>query len=129
MNIYLNIDFPQDLTVVEMLQQKSIPCFCRVAKDFEIIFQSPLPESVGVVQGWDSALLEERAVAGGGGRYTHYAFAMITLEKFQANVYKINDLSLFYTSFGWCPILINGEYAPPGNFWDNDEEDVGFNKR
>lgn len=128
MSIYLNIDFPHNLTVIELLQQKNIPCLCRVAKDFEIVFQAPLPEAVGVVHGWDRTLLEERAVAGGGGRYTHCAFATITMEKVQAGMYQIHDLALFYTGFGWCPVLVDGEYAPPGNFWDKEDDDRHFKK-
>ena len=95
-----------------------------MGKDFEVLFQHPLPEAIGVVLGWDRKLLEERAVAGGGGRYTHYEFGMITLVEDQPNVYRIIDLAFFYTSFGWCQILANGEYSAPGKFWDDDDEDT-----
>lgn len=124
MTMYLHINFPENLRTSDMVTKKNIPCLCRVAKEFEIVFQSPLQEGIGVVQGWSRELLEERAVAGGGGRYTHYALAIVTIEEISKGIYKIIDLALFYTSFGWCQILANGEYAPPGKYWDDDEEDT-----
>lgn len=118
----LHIEFPDDLTSADLLRQKNIPCLCKVSKEFEVVVEGPLPKASGIVSGWDRSLLEERAVAGGGGQYTHYCFGMITLQKIEPSVYKIVDLSFFQEPFGWCPILINGEYGPPGDFWDDEEE-------
>jgi hypothetical protein len=100
----LHINFPKNLVTASMVTQKNIPCICRVSSQFEILFLAPLPEAIGVVEGWDRTLLEERALAGGGGRYTHYENGIITLDQ----------------------ILTNAEYSPPGCFWDNDvEDDIG----
>ncbi|WP_202419860.1 hypothetical protein [Pseudoduganella guangdongensis] len=33
------------------------------------------------------------------------------------------DLAMFNTTFGWCQVLENGEYSPPGKFHDDDEDD------
>ncbi|RIJ08330.1 hypothetical protein DXT77_21425 [Pseudomonas sp. 91RF] len=114
----LNIDFPDNLITDELLVRKRIPCFCKVSTDFEISFSVTVPESSGLVFGWDREELERRAVAGGGGRYTHFSNGLITLEGVGKGVYKIIDLEMFDTSFGWCAVLLNGEYAPPGDFWD-----------
>ena len=78
----------------------------------------------GIGHCWKSGLSR-----GGGGLYTHSAFAMITLGEVQSGVYRIHDLAMFYTGFGWCPVLVNGEYAPPGDFWDGDEDDIGLHCR
>ncbi|MDP1979221.1 hypothetical protein [Undibacterium sp.] len=122
--MHLKIEMPKNLVAEELVLQKNIPCYCRIAREFEIIFQSPLPEARGLVLEWDRKLLEERALAGGGGDYTHAANGMISIEEVGTNLYKIHDLAFFYTEFGWCQILLNGEYATPGKFWDDDEEDT-----
>ena len=124
MSITLNIEFEKNLLTEELVLQKKIPCLCRVSKDFEIVFKDPLPEAVGVVHGWDRAMLEQRAMAGAGGKYTHYGYGLLTLKSIKENVYEITDLDFFSTGFGWCQILIDSEYGPPGNFWDDDEEDT-----
>ncbi|MGN2436276.1 hypothetical protein [Pseudomonas syringae] len=116
----LKIDFPKSMITDELLGQKRIPCFCKVSKEFEISFSDTVPESSGVVSGWDRRELELRAVAGAGGRYTHFANGLITLQKIDEDVYKIIDLEMFYRSYGWCPVLRGGEYAPPGDFWDEE---------
>lgn len=116
----LHIELPQNFVAEEMARQRDIPCLCRVATDFELLFQEPLPVAAGLVTGWDSNLLNDRAMAGAGGEHTHYSFAMVTLEKMTQNVFKIMDLSFFNRSVGWCPILMNGEYGPPGDFWDEE---------
>ncbi|WP_426170630.1 hypothetical protein [Pseudoduganella sp. R-34] len=123
MSLYLQIDLPKNLSSEEVTRQKNIPCLCKVAEEFEIEFLDPLPGSTGVVQGWDWKLLHERVISGIGGLYTHYTFGMVTLEIAQPGIYKIIDLAMFDTSFGWCPVLENGEYGPPGKFYD--EDDIG----
>lgn len=116
----LNISFPDDMRTDQLLMQQRIPCLCKIAKAFEISFSDTVPESSGTVFDWDRKELEARAVAGGGGRYTHYANALITLMKIAPNTYEIIHLEMFYTLYGWCTIVEDGEYAPPGDFWDEE---------
>lgn len=104
----------------ELLKQERIPCFCRVSSEFEILFSDTIPESLGTVSDWDRRELELRAVAGAGGGYTHFSNGLITLQKVDENVYRILDLEMFYRSYGWCVVLRDGEYAPPGDFWDEE---------
>lgn len=116
----LKIYFPADLRTEDLLQQKKIPCLCKISKEFEVVFSDTVPHSSGVVAEWDRKELELRAVAGGGGKYTHYANSLITLKSVGDNLYEIIDLQMFYTSFGWCEVLKEGKYAPPGDFWDEE---------
>ncbi|POA56494.1 MULTISPECIES: hypothetical protein [unclassified Pseudomonas] len=116
----LSIEFPSDMRTEQLLRQVRIPCLCRISSKFEVSFSDTVPISYGVVLEWDRKELELRAVAGGGGQYTHYANSLITLREIKANLYKIIDLEMFYTDFGWCVVLKDGEYAPPGNFWDEE---------
>ncbi len=116
----LNIDFPNNMITDELLMQERIPCFCKISTDFEISFSDTVPESSGLVSAWDRRELELRAIAGAGGRYTPFANGLITLRKVGEGVYKILDLEMFYKSYGWCAVLREGEYAPPGDFWDEE---------
>lgn len=116
----LNIDFPNNRITDELLMQERIPCFCKISTDFEISFSDTVPESSGLVSAWDRRELELRAIAGAGGRYTHFANGLITLRKVGEGVYKILDLEMFCTGYGWCAVLRGGEYAPPGDFWDEE---------
>jgi hypothetical protein len=118
----LNINFPDDLNTKMLLGQSKIPCFCMVGESFEIRFDSPLPEACGFVSEWDRHKLEERAPAGGGGKYTYYQPALISLKEIDGGKYQVIDLELFCESVGWCPIINQSEYAPPGSFWDDDIE-------
>ena len=116
----LNIEFPRNMITEELLNQKNIPCFCKVSGDFQISFQEPLPEVAGKVSEWDRIKLEERALAGAGGEYTHYTNGMITLKEIGLTQYQIIDLSFFCRSYGWCTIIENGIYATPKDFWDEE---------
>ncbi|MDK1397490.1 hypothetical protein [Pseudomonas protegens] len=116
----LRIEFPEDLRTEQLLRQVRIPCLCKISENFEICFSDTVPESSGIVLEWDRKELESRAVAGGGGQYTHYANSLITLKDVGSGVYQIIDLDMFYTRFGWCEVLKNGEYASPGDFWDEE---------
>lgn len=60
--------------------------------------------------------MELRAVAGAGGRYTHFANGLITLHKINEGVYKVFDLGMFYRSYGWCAVLRGGEMRLPEIF-------------
>lgn len=116
----LNIDFPDNMITDDLLKQQRIPCFCKVSTQFEIFFSDTFPESSGVVSDWDRREFELRAIAGAGGHYTHFANGLITLNKVGDGVFEIVDFEIFYRTFGWCAVLRNGNYAPPGNFWDEE---------
>ncbi|MCO3324626.1 hypothetical protein [Pseudomonas aeruginosa] len=116
----LRIEFPKDIRTGYLLRQERIPCLCKVSKEFEIYFSDTIPESSGVVLEWNRKELELRAISGGGGRYTHYGNGLITLKDVGADTYQIIDLEIFYARFGWCVVLKDGEYAPPGDFWDEE---------
>ncbi len=99
------------------------PAFARSQRSsrFPSRIQSPNhPESSGIVSGWNREELERRAIAGAGGQYTHYANSLITLSKMSEGLYQIIDLEMFYRSFGWCIVFRDGQYAPAGNFWDDE---------
>lgn len=114
--MYLKIDFPENLLVQVLLEQKNIPCFCSIDRVFHIGFQDPLPDVCGVVEEWDQKIIDERAPAGAGGRCTHFCFGTVSLEKVEDKVYRILDLSFFNRSVGWCPIVENAVLLPPGTW-------------
>jgi hypothetical protein len=116
----LNICFPENMRTEQLLEQERIPCFCKISKEFEISFSDVVSKASGFVSEWDRRELELRAIAGGGGQYTHYANSLITLRMIEPNVYRIVELEMFYASFGWCVVLKDGEYAPLGDFWDEE---------
>lgn len=116
----LKIDFPDNLITDDLLRQVRIPCFCKVAAEFEILFSDTVPNSSGMVSEWDRKELELRAISGAGGQYTHYANGLITLKKIDESTFEIVDLEMFYRSYGWCVILREGAYVPPGSFWDEE---------
>lgn len=116
----LKIEFPDNLITGDLLRQVRIPCFCKVSKEFNISFSNTVPESSGTVLEWDRKELELRAVGGAGGQYTHYANSLITLRRESENIFQIVDLEMFYRSYGWCVVLRDGVYAPPGDFWDEE---------
>lgn len=122
----LKIQLPDNLVVQGLLVQKNIPCFCRVrGTSFELLFQGPLPQAVGVVEGWTHKVIDDRAPAGAGGEYTHYCFGMVTLKKAEENVFDIVDLSFFESTIGWCPILEKGELCAVRQ-WNTPEEELEF---
>ena len=77
----LSIKFPENLLTHSLLEQRLIPCICKIATEFEIEFLDPLPEAAGTVLEWDRAELEKRAIGGVGGQYSHYAHGRVTLKK------------------------------------------------
>lgn len=121
----LHISFPDNLISEDLLKQKKIPCLIKISKNFEVHFFDTMPDVSGLVSDWDRDELERRAVASAGGKYTHFARSLITLKEYESDIYEILDLDMFYRSFGWCQVVVNGEYAPPGKFWDNDENIYG----
>lgn len=42
------------------------------------------------------------------------------VKKVDIDIYQILDLEMFYRLFGWCSILEDGNYAPPGQLWDDE---------
>ncbi len=122
----LNIEFPNNLITGSLIEQGNIPCTIQISDKFEIIFSTVFPTTIGVVSEWDRELLDERAIAKGGGAYTHNEPGLITLERINKNIYKINELSIFYNDFGWCSIIKDGEYATPHQFWDSDDDDPDY---
>jgi hypothetical protein len=87
----------------------------QISTRFEISSSDTGPESIGVVFGWSR---RDWSCARSPGRV--YANSLITLSKVGQDFYEIIDLEMFYRSFGWCTVLQNGQYASPGNFWDEE---------
>lgn len=116
----LLIALPDNLITDSLLMQKRIPCRCRVEVDFEISIAETIPESSGKVDGWDATELDLRVPPYVGGTVSHDASGMITLKKVHGDVYEIVDLEMFNRGFGWCPVVVDGAYAPPGDFWDEE---------
>jgi hypothetical protein len=114
MTLKLEISLPNNLTVESLIEQRNIPCFCKIGgSSFELMLQDPLPMASGRVVGWNTEMVDARAPAGGGGRYTHYCFSMVTLKRLAVDVYQIFDLSFFNEVSGWCPIVVEGLLAVP----------------
>jgi hypothetical protein len=114
--MFLHIELPDNLRVQGMLGQRNIPCLCRIGggKGFELAFQHPLSETTGRMEGADRDLIDERAPAAGGGEYTHYCFATVTLERTDRHCYRVIDLSFFYEFYpGWFPIVKDGQWSDP----------------
>jgi hypothetical protein len=116
----LKIFFPKNMITDSLIRQERIPCVCRISTEFEISFSDTVPASSGTVLDWDRRELEQRAAAGAGGKYTHHSNSLITLNPMGDDLYEIVDLEMFYDNFGWCAVMKNGEYAPPGSFWDEE---------
>jgi hypothetical protein len=116
----INIVFPSNLTSTSLIQQKNIPCLCRIGKIFEIVFQDPLPNVIGRVTTWDHVKFNECAPSGAGGVYTHYSPAQISIESEELELYRVITLYLFYEDLGWCSVIENGEYSEAGAFWDEE---------
>ncbi|MGL4283694.1 MAG: hypothetical protein ACRCSI_08795 [Eubacterium aggregans] len=113
--LFLHIYFPDNLVSEKMVLQKKIPCFCRISGSrlFEIEFFEPLPSAIGVIEGWSPELINERVSAGGGGKYTHYCFSVVSLEQIDSNIYGITSLDFFDEMSGWISIIDNGEWSKP----------------
>jgi len=118
--VRLEICFPKNMISEMLLENEKIPCICKISDKFEIYFSDTVPDVTGIVTDWDRKELELRAVAGAGGKYTHFSNSLITLNKIGDDSYNIIYLSIFYVNFGWCDVLIDGEYAPPGKYWDEE---------
>jgi len=123
MKLDLKISLPRNLTVTSLLEQRNIPCFCKIGGSFfELAFQAPLPAVAGEVIGWNAEVIDERAPARGGGSYTHYCFAMVTLKQLGTDIYRIFDLYFFNEISGWCPIIIDEALTLPRQ--NNSQEEI-----
>ncbi|WP_141261634.1 hypothetical protein [Komagataeibacter diospyri] len=109
----LRISFPDNFISEMTIDQKFVPCLCKISRDFEIEFRAPLQEVVGIVSEWDIELINERAPAGMGGKYTYYADGEISIERISDDMYRILDLKMFYPASGWRPVIKDGDYAVP----------------
>jgi len=127
----LSIKFPKNLVTERLIQQKHIPCHCRIVpKLFALTFNYPFGIEIdGTVEDWKLDDIEERALAGGGGEYLFFAPALVSLKKEDDTSYTIIDLSIFDEGFGWCPILKNGILTEPVDFSDPIDEAEFFSAR
>jgi hypothetical protein len=78
-----------------------------------LLFQAPLPQAQGHVEGWTHKDIDARAPAGAGGEYTHYCFGMVTLNKTKEHLFNIVDLAFFSDTLGWFPVMDDGKLAEP----------------
>lgn len=119
----LHLDLPKNLMSRALVLQNSIPCTCRVSNVFEIALLEPLVEVHGVVEGWDAKEIAQRAPAGAGGKYTHCRPGLVTLQEVDQKLFEVRALSMFYESFGWLAVVVDGEYATPNaDIWDKEED-------
>ena len=122
----LHIEFPNNYTTMNLMQQIKIPCLIQVSNNFYVKFDVTNPSVTGVMTEWEPLLFEERAVARAGGEFIYEEPALITLHEIGDNLYKVHDLFVFYNDFGWCAVIDNGEYATPHPFWDNNDDDPDY---
>ncbi len=108
----LSIKVPEDLRINEMLKRTDIPCFCKVSTKFLLIFDFDPFSLEGEILEWDIRKMNLLSPNGVGGEYTYYNHAMISIDKFSEDKYEVSSLKFFDSYFGWCPIIIDREYAP-----------------
>lgn len=108
----LSIKVPEDLRINEMLKRTDIPCFCKVNTKFLLIFDFDPFLLEGEILEWDIRKMNLLSPSLAGGNYTYYNHAMVSLDKLSEDKYKASSLKLFESTLGWCPIIIDGEYAP-----------------
>lgn len=117
----LKTEFPDNLNSEMLLSCKLIPCFCKISSVFEIEFNEIMQTNVtGLVEDWDIKEIDLRSPAGGGGKYIHYNYGLVTLNKIDRDIYNIVELRFFCSSVGWNSIVVNGMYGPIGEFWDDE---------
>tara|TARA_Y100001954_G_C15433048_1_gene417811 strand:- start:128 stop:580 length:453 start_codon:yes stop_codon:yes gene_type:complete len=120
--ITLSAQFPSNLRTRSLLTQVDIPCLCRINySDFEMEFRLPLQPTLGRVTGHEMKEIEVRAPAGAGGEFIYYNEGLVSLSPLKPGSYSIVKLALFDEFVGWCPIILNSEYAAPRNFDDVDD--------
>jgi len=100
-----------------------VPCLCKLkAGKFTIEFVSTHTKIEGNLKGWSIEDFSAKALVGVGGEYVYYAHGLISIQHIEETNYKVLSLSLFYNSHGWLPVIENGNYTIPKQFW-NDEPD------
>ena len=105
MNMLLKIQLPDNLIVQGLLKQKCIPCLCRIKGNlFELLFQHPLPQATGNVEGWTHREIDARAPAGAG---------MVSLKKIDEHIFDVESLSFFSNTLGWFPVVEGGQLCKP----------------
>lgn len=122
----LQIKFPDNLLLNNLEQQKKIPCHIRVSNKFEVVFEIESIRIIGEVSEYNRTLFEQRVIARAGGDYIYNEPSLITLSRISNETYRVIDLFVFYSDFGWCSIIENGDYMEPHQFWDSDDEDPDF---
>lgn len=108
----LSIKVPEDLRINEMLERTDIPCFCKVNTKFLLIFDFDPFSLEGEILEWDIRKMSLLFPSLVGGDHTYHNHAMVSIDKLTEDHYKISNLKFFNSYFGWCPIIIDGEYAP-----------------
>ncbi len=117
----LKIEFPDNLITQKLLAQVRIPCRCLVEADFHVTVSETIPSVTGTIVDWDGEMLDLRVPRYVGGTVSHDAFGLISLRLVGANLYDVIELEMFNRTVGWCPVIADGEYGPPGQFWDEDD--------
>jgi hypothetical protein len=109
--LQVQVKFVDDLHTENMLKTAQIPCLCKIAKNFEIVFLVAYPQVTGIVTGWDYKELALRVGAGAGGEYLHYNYGLLTISKLKDDSYIIENLSMFESGSGWLPVIENRQYS------------------
>ncbi|EMN4129049.1 hypothetical protein ABN056_07440 [Providencia vermicola] len=125
----LQIEFPDNLLLSQLEQQKKIPCHIQVSNKFEVVFEIESTRIIGEVSEYNRTLFEQRVIARAGGNYIYNEPSLITLSRASRGIYRVVDLCVFYSDFGWCSVIENGDYMEPHPFWDHDDEDPDFKPR
>lgn len=108
----LSVEVPEDLSIKEMLKRKDIPCFCKVNTKSLLVFDFDPFLLEGKILEWDARKMNLLYPSLVGGDHTYYNHALVSIDKISENNYKISNLKFFESTLGWCPIIVDGEYAP-----------------
>lgn len=114
-----SIKVPEDLRINEMLKRKDIPCFCKIDTKFVLTFDFNPFLLEGEILEWNIKKINLLYPSRVGGEYTYYNHAMVSITKLSEDKYEVSSLKFFESTLGWCPIIIDGEYAPEPKY---DEE-------
>ena len=123
-DIFLHLDQFCYLSRRNVIKANGYPGVCQIRVQFDVVFQSPLPEFQATVRGWDSQQIEERSPALVGGPYLHYYHGEISVVPVDAQIYRVINLAFFTAFEGWRSIVKDGLYAPPLVFSDREYFDL-----
>ena len=126
LGMILQIEFPDNLLFSKLEQQEKIPCHIQVSNKFEIVFEIESTRIIGEVSEYDKRVFEQRVIARVGGNYIYNEPSLITLHRISKGVYRVAALFVFYSDFGWCSVIENGDYMDPHPFWDDNDENPDF---